>query len=86
MGKNLDWILHKKDTGINNRHLKRRSTSLVIREMQIRTTGRCHFLPSVMAEMERLTTPDEDKDVWEPEGPSIAGGKVKWNDHFGKLL
>ena len=78
MGTELNKEFSTEEYWMAKKHLKTCLTSLVIRQMQIKSVWRFHLTPVRMAKIKSQVTADAGKDVEREEHSSIAGGIASW--------
>ena len=67
-----------------NRHMKRSSISLIIREMQITTTMRYHLTLVRMTIIKKSINNKGWKGCGEREPSYTVGGNINWCSHYRK--
>ena len=65
-------------------YVKKYSTSLIIKEKQMRTTMRYHLTPVRGAVINKSTKTDAGEGVEKREPSYSVDGNVNWYNHYGK--
>ena len=74
--KELNRRFSKEDIQMANKHMKRRSTSPIIREVQIKTTMRYHLTPSGWLLSKSLQATNAGEGVEKREPSNTVGGNA----------
>ena len=84
VAEDLNRHFSKEDIQMDKGHTKRCSASLIIREMQTKTTRRHHRTSARMAIIKKTTNNRYWQGCREREPLCAAGGNVNWCSHYGK--